>query len=471
MNVADEKLIASKFFTKEDQEAFARFSGDFNPIHMDPIFSRRTIAGQCIVHGIHGFMWALDSLLHKNQIVPSSFAIKFSKPLFMQEELQCFYNDKIQQLTIKKGSISLFEINLKFDSCDILKNTSNLKTKKPLIKPKDREVKDLVNLHSGEVFYRGNKNSATRLFPYISDKYGKEICCEIASISEVVGMHAPGLHSLLLSANISFKTNKSKPSFTVEHIDRRFNLLNIAINSPSLTSNISALLREKPISGPKIINFKEQVHSSEFKSIRALIIGGSRGLGEATAKIIAAGQGESIITYSTGLIDCRKVSQDINDYGAKCSIAMLRIPQDIELLNDLGSFNQVYYFPTPKIFGKRGSEYDAELYNNFHEIYVDSFQKLVNYLDSLRKEISVFYPSSVAIDSPLPELAEYIDAKIAGEALCKEYDNHKKLSIFTSRIPRTRTDQSISLLYTESKSPEQVMLPIVRKMFLFNQLS
>ena len=65
-------LVASRTFTLEDQNTFAKFSGDFNPIHVDPIFARRTISGQCVVHGIHGLMWALDSLFSKNQSMPIS---------------------------------------------------------------------------------------------------------------------------------------------------------------------------------------------------------------------------------------------------------------------------------------------------------------------------------------------------------------------------------------------------------------
>ncbi len=33
-------------FTEHDQERFARFSGDWNPMHMDLIAARRTQAGE-----------------------------------------------------------------------------------------------------------------------------------------------------------------------------------------------------------------------------------------------------------------------------------------------------------------------------------------------------------------------------------------------------------------------------------------
>ena len=48
--------IASRTFSLEDQNNFAKFSGDFNPIHLNEKESIKTHAGQPIVHGIHLLM-------------------------------------------------------------------------------------------------------------------------------------------------------------------------------------------------------------------------------------------------------------------------------------------------------------------------------------------------------------------------------------------------------------------------------
>ena len=37
----------------DSQTAFAKLSGDFNPIHLDPIFARRTIFGKVVTHCPH----------------------------------------------------------------------------------------------------------------------------------------------------------------------------------------------------------------------------------------------------------------------------------------------------------------------------------------------------------------------------------------------------------------------------------
>jgi hypothetical protein len=80
-----------------------------------------------------------------------------------------------------------------------------------------------------------------------------------------------------------------------------------------------------------------------------------------------------------------------------------------------------------------------------------------------------YYPSSTAINNPLPELAEYIDAKIAGENLCGELNSLENISVLVSRIPRTKTDQTMSLIETKSEHPEDVMLPIIREMVSLNK--
>src|ERR1700722_15967829 len=52
-----------KTFDEQSQERFASVSGDWNPLHMDPISSRRTQFGRPLVHGVHLLLWALDQVL------------------------------------------------------------------------------------------------------------------------------------------------------------------------------------------------------------------------------------------------------------------------------------------------------------------------------------------------------------------------------------------------------------------------
>ena len=54
-------------FTYEDQIAFAELSGDYNPLHIDAVYSRRLLFGSSIVHGIHALLWGLDCCLEDRE--------------------------------------------------------------------------------------------------------------------------------------------------------------------------------------------------------------------------------------------------------------------------------------------------------------------------------------------------------------------------------------------------------------------
>ena len=68
--------LASRTFDADDQVLFAGLTGDFNPIHMDPIAARRTQAGAAVVHGIHAILWALDKLVELGSITEQIVSLK-----------------------------------------------------------------------------------------------------------------------------------------------------------------------------------------------------------------------------------------------------------------------------------------------------------------------------------------------------------------------------------------------------------
>ena len=47
-----EKASLSKTFTESDVQAFAEITGDFNPIHIDEEFAKKSIFKERVVHGI-----------------------------------------------------------------------------------------------------------------------------------------------------------------------------------------------------------------------------------------------------------------------------------------------------------------------------------------------------------------------------------------------------------------------------------
>ena len=69
--------LASRCFSLEDQIAFAKLSSDWNPMHLDQAFARRTQVGAPVVHGIHNLVWAADAVLRAFPIRVANIRARF----------------------------------------------------------------------------------------------------------------------------------------------------------------------------------------------------------------------------------------------------------------------------------------------------------------------------------------------------------------------------------------------------------
>ena len=94
-----DQILARRIFTESDQIIFGKFSGDINPIHLDEVEARKRISGQRVVHGIHGMLWALESLAGVGGAV-SSLRAQFIKPVFLNEEVVCRWLSETQELVL-----------------------------------------------------------------------------------------------------------------------------------------------------------------------------------------------------------------------------------------------------------------------------------------------------------------------------------------------------------------------------------
>src|ERR1700674_4933771 len=77
--MTSQTCIGRRVYSSADQLRFAEFSGDRNPMHLDPIAARRTQAGAPAVHGIHLLLWSLDKLAEaiEGMAPPASIKARF----------------------------------------------------------------------------------------------------------------------------------------------------------------------------------------------------------------------------------------------------------------------------------------------------------------------------------------------------------------------------------------------------------
>ena len=83
------RILASRVFSSADQQDFARLSSDFNPMHLDQDFARRTQVGAPVVHGIHNLVWAANAALAAFPIKVANISARFLQPLYLDEGWRC----------------------------------------------------------------------------------------------------------------------------------------------------------------------------------------------------------------------------------------------------------------------------------------------------------------------------------------------------------------------------------------------
>jgi acyl dehydratase len=92
-------------FTSSESLSFANVAGDWNPIHVDEVAARRTMAGETVVHGIHAVLGVLSLTVDPKQ---ANHAINylhavFEKPIFHENDLSIVFDGETIRLTGPQG--------------------------------------------------------------------------------------------------------------------------------------------------------------------------------------------------------------------------------------------------------------------------------------------------------------------------------------------------------------------------------
>jgi hypothetical protein len=288
-------------------------------------------------------------------------------------------------------------------------------------------------------------------------------------------MECPGLHSIFSSFDVEFRPPASagrsgELAFEVERLDPRFSLVRIAVVGPTLHGRLDAFRRPEPQAQPGIAEVRERVRAGEFEGQCALVVGGSRGLGEVTAKLVAAGGGHPIVTYLSGREDAEQLATEIRYAGLACDAVACDVAAPEGAVAELRKLRlaptHLYYFASPRIFVSKGEPWEPELFRTFAACYVDGFHATLRALrQAFPGPLAVFYPSSTALDEPVKALAEYSAAKAAGEKLCAYLDRYERdLRILVRRLPRIATDQTLTLTPYPAASALDVMLDVAREL-------
>jgi acyl dehydratase len=124
--VGDEVVTAGHVVTEEEILAFARLSGDDNPMHSDPEYARTHMFGQQVAHGLlilsiaSGLAWRLG-FMRETVLAFRSLEWKFSRPVFIGDRI-CVKATVYQRKAMSRlgGGAVIFDVKVLNQDDDVV---------------------------------------------------------------------------------------------------------------------------------------------------------------------------------------------------------------------------------------------------------------------------------------------------------------------------------------------------------------
>jgi acyl dehydratase/NAD(P)-dependent dehydrogenase (short-subunit alcohol dehydrogenase family) len=475
-------VLGRRIFTEVDQNRFAKLSGDFNPLHIDALHARRTAFGEPVVHGIHNMVWALelcfqhlsaDTTGRGGNLIPGGVSAKFLNPVRVGDLVEARVTNKTSRqvsVSVSHRDQTVLELDVEFGDTPVASEEPAETATEFTDTPKDRSFDEIDGL-SGRTEVIAQKRQLQSEFPCCVEEMGASIVAHLLGLSRLVGMECPGLHSVFssVSARLGPVRSTGHINYSVVRAHKALSLVRMEFEGGGISGTLDTFYRSPPVHQLTFDEVAERVRPNQFSGRKALIVGGSRGLGEVTAKIIAAGGGTPIITYRVGKEEADALVAELRSRGGNGDCLQFDVEDPATAFAELEARNwrpnEIFYFATPAIFARRTNRFDEDLLAKFTSIYVDGFYRTYEGCRALTDDpIRMFYPSSVALDNPVKDMLEYSSAKAAGEMMCRYINSlDTKTTVICERLPRVDTDQTTSFLKVASEPALDAMLKIIQK--------
>lgn len=463
----------TKRFGMTEQALFAALSSDRNPMHMDVVAARRLLTGRPVVHGIHVLMTALEFGLDDPETVPVALECSFNNAVSVDEPVV------FRQRRLASGQIA---IEASVDDLPCTKIRLTTAGAAPLAQsafgagPAERAAVPLDDSAAQHLQVRTYRlalapvDAAAEHFPRLTRALGAPRVAGLLALSYFVGMVCPGLNSIFAGVSLRFDGEPDPAAavrFDVDRYDERFHLFHVTLGGV-FQGRLTAFRRPPPQRQPEMAEIAAHVARDEFAASRSLVIGGSRGLGETVAKLLAAGGGEVTLTYAQGRDDAERVRAEIDArHPGRTRVRQLDVAADDWGAVPFAEFDAVYLFATPRIGRKKVGMFSAALLDEFLAAYAGVLHRLCDHVEGLAlpQPIRVYVPSTVFIDERPEGFVEYAMAKAATEVLIDEINRTlKRVKVLSTRLPRLSTDQTSSVLKVSTADTIAALLPAVRAM-------
>jgi hypothetical protein len=302
-------------------------------------------------------------------------------------------------------------------------------------------------------------------FPSLFKNFGSNRLSSLIMISASVGMYWPGQNSLFTGFKININNALEKKIYLeIIKVDHRILFTQTKFISCGCEGYIESFFRSEKINQPSIKKLKNYVSKNQFINHNSLIIGGSRGLGELTAKIILIGGGKVLITFNKNMKIAKKLKKELLKSKLNLKIKQFSVKKNGAFNNNFfknKKYNSIYFFATPLIYRKKQKIFDNKIYKEFLNVYSAPLKKIIK-INKNNKFVFI-YPSTTFISEKNPILKEYVKAKINGENKLKKLNKKFNFDLIINRLPRLLTDQNNSIFEGNLQPGTHYILNIVKK--------
>ena len=476
-----DNVLGSRVFTLQNSQLFANETGDFNPIHIDQTVASQTVFGTCIVHGMHLLLWGLDRFFDVTQRKATVVEVScvFRRAVLINELVECrsfsHPSAEVQELRMLIMGVEVaaikFTLTNEFSEEPVnCSNRSGVEVTQAI--PSDPLKSDLHSLSGGWVLPRLSKKLITN-FPSLLKLQGEIFIQSMAQLSVLVGMRCPGLHSLISEFTLTRKNvykKATKLEFSVKKFDTRFSLVQISVLSGPFEGLVSCFVRSRKVKQSSIEALSEKLKpllkNNPFEGHKPLVIGGSRGLGQVTCKILALGGASPVFTYLRDVTGAESVLEEILRYGLEAEARQFDVlgsDEERKVLVAETKATNLYYYATPAIFLGNREVFSKKLLYRFTKFYISGLAQLVS--DMVPQGLSsVCAPSTTALNDKMPGMLEYCVAKAGMEYYCESMaSSHMDVKFVVPRFPRLETDQTTNFVSVHNEDPVQYILNSVLK--------
>jgi MaoC like domain/short chain dehydrogenase len=381
----------SRTFTPGEVEAFAAASGDWNPAHVDAHAARRSIAGQPIVHGVHALLWAIDAA---GDVPPGLARLRctFRRPVRVGDRAAATVRRETGALVVAIDAAGPDALEATIDWADAAAGG-------PVSAPPRREpvVRTAEAIASAAGLLEVASDDLASLFPALAARVPAGQLAALLTVSRLVGMECPGRFSVLYAIDLRFdgRAVGTTLRWRAVRFDPRFSSVRMQVEADGVVGTVDAFLAPPPVAQPATGDLRASVEAGAFAGARALVVGGSRGLGEVTAKLLAAAGADVRVTYRDGAAEAQGVCEDIRSEGFRAEPVRFDV-LDPALPAALDGFRptHVFYFATPPIALAETARFRATLFRRYGEYYVEGFVRLVEALAADGAPLTAFYPST-----------------------------------------------------------------------------